>query len=337
MFRREFAINQEIQRNEAPKVLSRDAEQTTESGARAIHQNVEAYKDDLSDKGITDADTIDRMAQEFKEKSEAEFARDFMGQGEYISESESTDLQESGKYLFGFNKKEIQETDSGIRERLQECGVDHVQLEGVKERYQEMIAGSVEQMCESYSELKGYIGTIRAADLPAGVFACAGPVMTKEGYSTEIQVNRELFGKNGLESRVERLELPNWQGESWLAGEGVEAVMKHEMAHILHLRMIAEQEGLEIGSTDQSEFRRLQNLYDRNSIAVTMCYEAMREQNIHPNDMARNVSVYGAHDMGECFAEAISEYETRKKPRPFAVAVHEKYERRMKENDDYTA
>lgn len=314
-----------------------NVEHTMESGAAAIHQRMEAYKDDLSDKGIMDTGVIDRMVQEFKEKAEREFAGDFLGQEVREHELEMAVMGDGGKYLFGFSKREIQETNGEIRERLQECGVNHVELEGVRERYQEMIAGSVEEMCESYPELKGYIGTIRAAYLPEGVFACAGPVMTKEGYNTEIQINREIFGKAGLEGKIERLELPNWQGESWLAGKGAEAVIKHEMGHILHLRMIAEQEGLKIGSTDESDFRRLQNLYDKNSIAVSMCYDAMREQNIQPNDLARNISVYGAHDMGECFAEAISEYETRKHPRPYAMAVHEKYERRMKENDDYTA
>lgn len=322
---------------DVPKVLSKNMEQAVESGADAIHRRMEAYKDNLADIGITDEETIDRMAREFKEKAEEEFAGDFLGREVNICEPETVDLNISEKYLFGFTKNEIEETGGEIRERLQECGIEHIQLEGVRERYQEMIADSVEQMCVSYPELKGYIGTIRTADLPNGVFACAGPIMTQEGYHTEIQLSQEIFGKSGLESRVERLEHPNWRGESWLAGEGTEAILKHEMGHILHLRMIAEQEGLKIGDTDESEFRKLQNLYNKNSIAVAMCYDTMREQNIHPNDLARNISVYGAHDMGECFAEAISEYETRKHPRPYAVAVHEKYERRMKENDDYTA
>lgn len=317
-------------REYTPKILSLDMEQAAESGAAAIHRNVEAYRDDLADRGITEEAVVERMTREFQEKSEAEFAGDFLGREVNGSEADE-------KYLFGFTKNELQETGGEVRERLQECGVRNVQLEGVRERYQEMIAGSVEQMCEAYPELKGYVGTIRTAELPDGVFACAGPVMSQEGYQTEIRLNRELFGKGGLEGRVERLELPNWRGESWLAGEGAEAVMKHEMGHILHLRMIAEQEGMELGSTDASDFRRLQKLYNLNSIADSICYEAMREQNIAPKDLARNISVYGAHDMGECFAEAISEYETRKHPRPYAVAVHEEYERRMRTHDDYTA
>lgn len=326
--------------NERPKILSRDIDSTIEDGALAIHRRTEAYRDNIRDQGITDQDVVDAMAQKFEAREKLRFASDLLGQemGKLEVAQENMGQTEVGrtgtdKYLFGFGKQEYENTNAKVRERLQDCGVSNVRLEGVKEKYQEMIADSVEEMCESYPELKGYVGAIRAEDLPKGVFACAGPVMTKEGFSTEMQVNRELFGKGGLESKIINMEIPNWSGESWLAGEGPKAVIKHEMGHLLHLRMIAEQERVEIGDTNMSDFRRVQNLYDRNAIAVTICYEAMKENGIHPNDMARNISVYGAHDAGECFAEAISEYETRKHPRPFAVTVHGKYERRMKQND----
>lgn len=358
--------------SERPKMLSRSLDSTIEEGALAIHRQTESYRDNLRDQGITDQDIVEAMAQRFEAGRKQEFAADILesktgiaemgletaglepkaggsdiGNAELGQETleqteygqagmEKTEQGTSDKYLFGFGRRELEDTDAEVRERLQECGVSNVQLEGVREKYQELIAGSVEEMCKSYPELKGYVGAIRAEDLPRGVFACAGPVMTKEGFNTEILVNREMFGKGGLESKIINMEIPNWNGESWLAGEGSQAVIKHEMGHLLHLRMIAEQEGVEIGDMDESDFRRVQNLYNRNSIAVSMCYEAMKENDIHPNDMARNISVYAARDMGECFAEAISEYETRKHPRPFAVTVHEKYERKVRQ-DDYDA
>lgn len=321
---------------ERPKVLSKSQESVLNEGAAAIHRRTEVYKDELCDRGITEQNEIEELSRAFELQAEREFAMDLMGMENSHSETDINKEICEEKYLFGFKRQELEETNNDVGERLQECGVMNIQLEGVRERYQEMIANSVEEMCESYPELEGYVGTIKAADLPRGVFACAGPVMTENGYQTELQVSREVFGKSGLENRVERLELPNWRGESWLAGEGEEAVIKHELGHLLHLQMIAEQEGIELGSKDRSDFQRLSELYKRNNIATGICYEAMREQGIHPNELARNISVYGAHDMGECFAEAISEYETRKNPRPFAVAVHEKYERRAAKND-YTA
>lgn len=258
---------------------------------------------------------------------------------EVVSETsmETSDMKTDGiKYLFGFEKKEVQETDREIKERLQECGVKDIQLEGVREKYQEMIASSVEQMCESYPELKGYINSIRVADLESRTFACAGPTMTSEGFQTQILVNREAFENKGLESRIERYELPNWKGESWFAGEGYDAILKHEMAHLLHLQMIAKEEGLALGERNRIKFWEVQKRYDRNAIVTKICYETMQEQHIEPKELAAAISVYGAHDMGECFAEAMSEYETRKHPRPFAVAVHEKYERRKQEYDNTT-
>lgn len=275
------------------------------------------------------------------EKTEKREERTFQNE-ERIEDVRATSMENSDtpadgvKYLFGFEKKEVQETDSEVRERLRECGVRDVQLEGVREKYQEMIAFSVEQMCESYPELKGYISSIRVENLKRGVFACAGPDMTAEGFQTKILVSREAFESKGLGSRIERCELPNWKGESWLAGEGQDAILKHEMAHLLHLQMIAKEEGLELGEKDRMKFREVQKRYDRNAIVTTICYETMQEQHIEPKELASVISVYGAHDMGECFAEAMSEYETRRHPRPFAVAVHEKYERRKQENDNIT-
>lgn len=319
---------------ESGKVMKRDVEDFTDSIADTIYRRMDVYKDELKDRGITDEEKVNQMVQEMKRQAEQEAVLDYLG---IEKEDYEQGKEEDSKYLIGFHKQEIQEVSNEVEERLHECGVSKVELEGVRERYQEMIAGAVEEMCESYPELKGYINTITVTKLPDRVYACAGPRMTENGYQTEIQVSQELFSETGLENRIERMECPNWRGESWLAGKGAEAVIKHEMGHLLHLQLIAKKDGLEIGDKDISKYREVQNKYDRNDIAASICYETIKNQNINPNELARNVSVYGAHDMGECFAEAIAEYETRSNPRPFAVEVHERYERKVKEYDNYTA
>ncbi len=274
------------------------------------------------------ANGITQTEMQVPEASENEFMREQSDETVRM-ETESEELPISDKMLFGFGKREIIETKMEVKERLEKCGVGEVKLEGVLERYQEMIAKDMEEMCESYPELRGYIGKISVHDLGEGVFACAGPRMDSNGYSTEIWVNRSIFSKSGLESRVYNCESSNWRGETWLAGYGPDAVLKHEMAHILHLRMIAEEQGIELGCKDRGAFTELQEKYDRNHIVCSMCYNVMKEKGISPQDLARNLSVYGSRDMGECFAEAISEYETRKNPRPYATAVYEEYKRRV--------
>lgn len=248
---------------------------------------------------------------------------------------ETSDTQQvSAKYFFGFEKKEVQETNSEVKERLQECGVKDVQLEGVREKYQEIIASSVEEMCESYPELKGYISSIQAADLKGSAFACAGPIITEEGYQTQIQINRKAFESKKLEGKIERYEQPNWKGESWFAGEGCDALLKHEMAHLLHLQLLAEEEGLALGDKSRTAYWEVKRRYDADDIITEICDEAMEEQNVANRKLPSALSIYAARNRGECFAEAMSEYETREHPRPLAIAIHEKYERRKQEDDN---
>lgn len=313
-----------------PKVLRLDEESFVGTSARLAREIANEYRSDLEDKGIYSSTQIEELVSEKQNEVVAEMARDYCGESTEYTQGESE------KYLFGFGRHELQETNENVKERLEQCGVQNIELDGVLEKYQEMVARNVEEMCESYPELQGYIGNIRAEELREGVFACAGPCMDKNGYCAEILINKEAFSKDGLERRIAKLETPNWKGETWLAGRGEDAILKHEMAHILHLRLLAEEEGLAIGSHDSRAFDEVVDRYNKNSIVTSMCYETMKEQEVHPKDWARHISIYGAHDMGECFAEAISEYETREHPREFATEVYNKYQRRIHENDDYT-
>lgn len=227
--------------------------------------------------------------------------------------------------------KEKVEDNLEVKERLQEKGVEKVDISDVKEIWQFKIAEAVETMCESYPEMEGFIGCIRTANLPEGVFACAGPRMTQKGFSTEIQLNKEMFSKSNLELKIVDSERENFRGEKWLAGRGVDGVLKHEMAHLLHLRLIAKEEGLDIGDSDLDKYKKVVEGYQRNYIMTTMCYESLKELGISPRDVAKNLSTYGATNFGEFFAEAISEYETARNPRILAKTIHEKYQNLLKE------
>lgn len=321
--------------HDRPKVLKMDEASFIEKSARIAMAAADVYRSDLEDKGEYPQSVIDELVETRQNEVVAEMARDYVSEGTEVSAEYAS--ENSGKCLFGFGRREIRETNENVRERLEQCGVQKIELDGVLEKYQDLVARNMEDMCESYPELQGYIGSIRATELKEGVFACAGPVMGENGYCAEILINKEAFSHDGLERRIARLETPNWKGETWLAGQGEDAVMKHEMAHVLHLRLLAEEQGLAIGSYDKKAYREVQDMYNRNHIATEICYETMKEQGIHPNEWAGHISIYGAHDMGECFAEAISEYETREHPREFATEVYNKYQRRLQENDDYTA
>lgn len=246
--------------------------------------------------------------------------------GENVIKSEVMKEVGEHKELFGIHPKEVIETNHEVRERMERCGVSEVALEGVKERYQIKIAESLEEMTNHYPELREYLGRIRTADLPHGVFACAGPICKENGFQAEIQLSRESFTKGGLECRLVDMEKKNWRDESWLAGEGLEGVLKHEMAHVLHLRMIAEKEGVEPGCMDKSKYKEITEQYQRNAIVTNMCYNSFKDLGISAKDIGKELSTYGAHNFGEFFAEAISEYETKKNPRRLAYEVHRRYQ-----------
>lgn len=248
--------------------------------------------------------------------------------GELIESTESVDVKtEQGEIRnknFFWNESKI-ETMPEIEERLNELGIENVDLRGTKEIWQKKIAASVESMFESHPELQGCLGCIRTAKLGDGVYACTGPRMTENGISSEIQLNEKIFSKSDLELKIVDMQIENFRGETWFAGKGLDGVLKHEMAHIMHLKMIADKEEISFGDTDKEKYELLSQGYYRNSVVAKLCNDSLKELDISPKDVARELSVYGASDFGEFFAEAISESETSKKPRRLAMRVNEKY------------
>lgn len=248
--------------------------------------------------------------------------------GELIESTESVDVKtEQGEVRdknFFWNESKI-ETMPEIEERLNELGIENVDLRGTKEIWQKKIAASVESMFESHPELQGCLGCIRTAKLDDGVYACTGPRMTENGISSEIQLNEKLFSKSDLELKIVDMQIENFRGETWFAGKGLDGVLKHERAHIMHLKMIADKEEISFGDTDKEKYELLSQGYYRNSVVAKLCNDSLKELDISPKDVARELSVYGASDFGEFFAEAISESETSKKPRRLAMRVNEKY------------
>ena len=246
------------------------------------------------------------------------------------------------KEFFWFKSRETMETietNPKIKDKLENLEIKNVDLEGMLERYQECIGEAVESMMEGYPELKGYVGSIKVEDLPEGVYACAGPKM-KDGFCAELQLNKELFSKNNIEWKLVDSEIENFRGERWLAGSGIDGVVKHEMAHLLHLKMISDELELMPGEKDDSKFHELEKKYYYNTIAIDICRQAKENLGIENSQVARELSIYGSKDFGEFFAEAISEYQTQKKPRRLAVEVHRLYEERKEEKgrnnyDDY--
>lgn len=328
--------------DDSPKVLRMDRETFAELTESISAQAEEVYRDNLEDKGIYSEKQLDVMARKYREETAMEMIRDYSGETAAAVDTTTEEIpqirEDADKYLFGWGRKEVAETNENVAARLEQCGVQCIELKGVLEKYQETLARDVEEMCEAYPELKGYIGSVRSVDMENNVFASAGPRMDENGFHAEIRINKRIYSQEGVEERIAQHQRPNWKGETYFAGQGEDVVFKHEMAHVLHLRMLAEEKGLEPGSRDVQTYREVQEAYKNNLIVSRLCSDAYCQLGIlNQGDRAKVLSIYGASDLGECFAEAISEYETRDNPRPFATTVYENYQRRIQENDDSTA
>ena len=252
-----------------------------------------------------------------------------------VAESSETILENADDEeieILDVNEQDTEDPEQNLenvgdfQQRFEACGVKEVELDGVLDEYKELMAKDVEEMCESYPELRGYITKITATDLRPGCFACAGPRIGENGYYTEIMINKDEYSKEGLKKRIEHMERPNWLGQTWFAGHGQDAIFKHEMGHILHLKRLADSRNMELGDKDVDRYSDLTDAYKRNEYVTEICSESMQELGISSLDLAKNLSSYGASDFGECFAEAISEVETSDNPRELAKRIYEKYQ-----------
>jgi len=228
-------------------------------------------------------------------------------------------------HIFEANSKIDSFEEVMIKTRFQKLGVKSVNLEDVPSRHQEKIIYAFEEMYAKYPQLNGYITNVGVDSLNSQVIACAGPKMSTNGFTTQILFNKDRFASSGLESYIKKMNKENWKGECWLAGDSIESIVKHEIAHILQLEANAYNNNMEIGSNDMSGYDATLNDYMHNDIINTICVNSLNELNMGNSDISKQLSRYARQDYGECFAEAISEMETSHNPRPLAKAISKRY------------
>lgn len=246
---------------------------------------------------------------------------------EGFEKNSMADNREKGSIdkLLDLFKGEQIETNRDAKRMLEECGIVGVDFTGVPESYQFKIANSVVDMCEAYPELKGYIDSIYVGELRGGILASAGSSVRAKGFTTEIIISRSFFMAMDLEERLDHMHRTKLNGQRWLAGSGIEGVIKHEMAHLLHLKLISDSYDINSGELNYDKRRKIEQEYMDNVIVTDICDSSIYELGMEKRDIARNLSTYGSHDSGECFAEAMSEYETSDNPGPLCTLIHDNY------------
>lgn len=252
---------------------------------------------------------------------------------------EGKEVASPEKYLFGREKRNIEEAES-TSQRLEELGIKSEGLEKFHRRFLKEMPQHIEKVYEEYPEIAGYITSVKSANLPEGVLARTGPYLNEKGEyaGAEMQFSKRFFGKGNYEFKIVDLESDlNWRGERWLAGEGTRGVITHEMAHAMALKINAEDAGLHIGERNDTRYEGLTKLYDRNSRITHLCYNALKDTEISPRNVGREVSTYASGDFGEMFAECISKYETCKHPGRLSTEVHDQYVKLVEERNKRAA
>lgn len=251
---------------------------------------------------------------------------------EKTEEGENANVE---KTIF-FKSKENIETLEEVRERLENLGVERIELENLEPRFQKEIVESLESMYKEFPEIQGYITSVRSEELKGETLACTGPRMTENGYAgAEILFDKGFFSKRNYGLRLVDMDTEvNWRGERWLAGLGSEGLIDHEIAHVLQLKINADSAGLEIGEKDREKYQKLQALYERDATISSICYNSLSEAGISAKDIGRELSTYGATGFGETFAEAISEVATRRHPRIYAQTIYDNYRKLIGESEE---
>ncbi len=229
------------------------------------------------------------------------------------------------KTLAGNNQKIETQAETRVKERFRQLGVTDVNLSGVHDSYQEKIVSAFEEMYVKYPQLNGYINSVGIDDLGGQAIACAGPLMSLNGFMAQVLFDKDRFTSSGLESYLKRMSKENFAGERWLAGNGIESIVKHEIAHILHLEANAHSNGIGIGSDDITGYTSTLNDYMQNDIINRICADSLYELGLGNIDIPKQLSRYAGQDFGECFAEAMSEMETSDSPRALAQTIAKRY------------
>lgn len=259
-----------------------------------------------------------------------------MGIANLIENDDFLENEQNEAKMFLFKKQEVIETNEEVKERLENLGVHRIELEGLQEKFQKEIVDSMENMLEKYPELDGYITSIKSVHMHENALACSGPRFSEKGYEgAELQFNKDFFGKKNYGLKIVDCESDlNWKGERWLAGQGPEAIVDHEIGHVMALRLNAQNVGIEIGDYDKEKFKQLQSEYDHNFIINKLCYDTLKELEISPKDVGKELSTYGSRGFGEAFAECVSEVETKKRPRVYAQTVVANYQKLVDEKKE---
>lgn len=217
--------------------------------------------------------------------------------------------------------------------------VEHT-LNNIPHAFHRQIEDSCDEMAAIHPEINECFVHIRSAALKGGTIAQAGPLDHVEHgqhlLHSKLQLNTNFFNRD---VNVVSNDLQNNKQRGFLATGDVKGTIKHELSHILQLRIDGLRNRQPLGGPFGIGYK-----YDwmNDTVPKIICDNAWANMGHRTplnlgSDIPPLLSRYAATNYGECFAEAMAEHDSnryrpwRRRSR-FSKEVHKAYKEYRRAN-----
>ena len=222
----------------------------TETGELNLsEENTETDSLSANETFMQERANIDRVSQYYAEHN--------YSQGDFETYSKDPEWQSLIKQAYpdyelpdelvdtaGENVDAVQEEFSEIRNNLlddfENMGIEYKGIDNISFEKSVEIRDAIQEMQDKYPEIKDLLKEVEITDeLEDGTYATTGPRIINNQLAARILINQREFTEN-LEQK-----LIDYKEKGFFAGEGADAVIKHENGHILQLKLDAMSQGIE--------------------------------------------------------------------------------------------
>lgn len=238
----------------------------------------------------------------------------------------ATDIVSEEKELFFLGEKRKsfethQQASNQESIRLQQMGVNKVDLDACHEANRKAVVTAVEKMFTEHPELRGQVSTVSCHKMRDGTYASYGPSPYGSNFGGVLNLNSDYFSNPNLNSDLAEKSEMGW----FIPNASAESVVEHELGHGMHLELCALSCGVKNGSIpDPETYNRVVQQYMDDMHADTIVENACASLGVDFDswEFSRQLSKYGGSNYGEAIAEAVSEVEHNANPRPMATAIY---------------
>ncbi len=238
----------------------------------------------------------------------------------------------------GENVDAVQEEFSEIRNNLlddfENMGIAYKGIDNISFEKSVEIRDAIQEMQDKYPEIKDLLKEVEITDeLEDGTYATTGPRIINNQLAARILINQREFTEN-LEQK-----LNDYKEKGFFAGEGADAVIKHENGHILQLKLDAMSQGIEsdnyiTGEVYREKYNAMIDDWKSNQHTDIILDNALENLSLSHDDISRELSMYANVNSAEALAEAVSEVNTSDNPRRLATEIVKEYEKLKSEMEE---